>query len=129
MGGLRQVKTYTKDNPPAVLSARKLMTYELKVTASSNNFPKKFRHSIVDKILNTTFELMTCIRAAYEGYDKNNKINYINTAIVKCENVKDILPCVLETLHPQCSINHWNALIDDVEKQLKDWKGSLMGRK
>lgn len=66
------MKTYTKDNPPSLLSARKLMTYEMHVTSNSNNFPKKFRHSIVDNILNTTFELMAHIRIAL-----GNQINTI----------------------------------------------------
>lgn len=123
------MKSYTKDNPPSLISARKLMTYEMHITSNSNNFPKKFRHSIVDNIMNTTFELMAHIRIAYESYNKDDKINNIDIAIVKCEILKDLLPCILDTLHPKCSVNYWNNLIDDVKKQLKNWKGSLMNRK
>lgn len=120
------MKSYTKDDPPSLLSARSLMTYELKITNNVNNFPKKYRHNLVDGIINTTISLMGDIRFAYNGYDKTEKIKYINSAIAKCDSLKDILPCILEVLHPKTSINYWNHLIDDVETQLEKWKGSLI---
>lgn len=120
------MKSYTKDDPPSILSARSLMIYELKITNNINNFPKKYRHNLVDRIINTTVSLMEDIRTAYNGYDKTEKIKYINSAITKCDCLKDILPCILEALHPKISINHWNHLLDELKTQLEKWKGSLI---
>lgn len=120
------MKSYTKDEPSSLLSARKLLSYELTITSNIDNFPKKFRHNLVDRIINITLDIMGNVRYAYNNFDKSEKLNGINKAISECDLLKDILPCVLDALHPKCSINHWNLLIDDLLKQLENWKGSLM---
>lgn len=52
------MKSYAKDDPDVILAIRKLMTHEMKIMGNSNNFPKKFRHNIVDNILNSTYEMV-----------------------------------------------------------------------
>lgn len=120
------MKKYTKENPEVILQIRKLMIYEMKVTGNSNNFPKKYRHNIVDDILRSTYRMIRMARKAYDDYDKNHKARYIEEAAAECNVIKDILPCVLEVLHPSCSIDYWNKLLDETLKQLETWKKSLL---
>lgn len=120
------MKSYTRDNPEVILTIRKLMTYELKITGNNNNFPKKYRHNIVDDILHSTYRMLRMTRKAYDEYDKTRKVRYIEEALSECDVIKDVLPCVLEVLHPSCSIDYWNTILDATKKQLSDWRASLM---
>ena len=105
------------------MDAKKLATHTIKVTNNLNNFPKKYRYNIVDKIINASLLICNYIVEA-NNFNGSTRIAYQTKAIAECEKMKIYIELALNVLHVKCSISYWNRLIDTVETQLKKWRKS-----
>lgn len=110
---------------PAMVDARKLVVYTLKITQNLNNFPKKYRFTLVDKIVCLSMNIFDHVSDANLSWGRD-RINQQNEAIKCCRKLKFYLQCVYEVLKPQCSIPYWSSMVDNIEKQLIGWRSSTM---
>lgn len=108
---------------PVMVSAEKLCCHTLKVTQNLNNFPKKWRFTLVDRLVSCSMDIFDNIQDA-NIFRGEQRIEYINRAISNCRKMKAYLRLVYEVLKPECSIPFWNDMVDDIEKQLTNWRAS-----
>lgn len=112
-----------KEQIKVLVDAKKLSIHTMKVTNNLNNFPKKYRFTLVDKIVRSSLDICNYIIEANTFSGEKRKL-YQTKAISECTKMKLYLEIVLEVLHPSCSINYWAKSIDNVELQLRNWRKS-----
>ena len=62
---------------PVQIDAEKLCKHTLIITNTLNNFPKKYRFTLVDRILRITFDIHDDICNANNSYDMAQRVFYI----------------------------------------------------
>ena len=112
----------TKAKIPVQIDAEKLCKHTLKITSNLKNFPKKYRFTLVDKLVNLTFEIHDNICDANNSFQQEERIWYIQKGISSCRKIEMYIRMVQEVLHPKCSIPYYEKLVDDIRKQLENWK-------
>lgn len=111
----------SSDKIPVQHDAEKLCVYTLKITNNLNNFPKKYRYTLVDRILKLTFDI-------HDGIIKANiargteRIDFQSEIIANCTTLKFYIRMVYEVLKPECSTTYWDKLVDKVESQVRGWQ-------
>lgn len=104
------------------IDAEKLVAHTLKITSNLNNFPKKYRFTLVDRLLTLSFDIHDLICDANNTFDMTVRVSLIQEAVSKCRNLKFYIRLCNEVLKPECSILYWNNMVDGIEKQLLNWK-------
>ena len=112
-----------KEEIKVLVDAKKLATHTLIVTNNLNNFPKKYRFTLVDKIVRCSLDICNYIIEA-NTYSGEIRRKWQTKAITECDKMKLYIEISLVALHPKCSINYWTSLIDDIERQLRNWRRS-----
>ena len=108
---------------PVMVDAEKLVAHTLKVTQNLNNFPKKYRFTLVDKIVSLAMNIYDNISDA--NLSRNGKrIEHQEEAIKSCRKLKFYLQQTYDILHPQCSIPYWSDMVRKIQDQLINWKAS-----
>ena len=110
---------------PVQIDAERLCKRTLIITNNLNNFPKKYRFTLVDRILRITFDIHDYICDANNSYDMTQRVNYIENAVSSCRKLKFYVRMCNEVLKPKCSISYWDELISGIEKQLLNWRVSI----
>lgn len=108
---------------PVAIDAKKLCFHTVKVTNNLNNFPKKYRFTLVDRIVRLSFDVYDAIIDANETRGVE-RVEHISKGIRDCRKMKFYLELTLNLLSPECSITHWTSLVDKVETQLEKWRKS-----
>lgn len=111
-----------KQTIPVQLDAEKLCKHTLTITNNLNNFPKKYRFTLVDRILSITFDIHDLICDANNTFDMQERIVLLGKAISVCRKLKFYVRMCHEVIKPKCSIGYWNETICNIEKQLLNWK-------
>lgn len=106
---------------PVQIAAEQLCEHTLKITQNLNNFPKKYRYTIVDRIIQTALNVHSAILDANSSRG-NERIYYQEVGIRECRKLKFYIRLCQNVLHPKCSIEYWDSLVDNIEKQLLNWK-------
>ena len=96
---------YTKNETPVMRDSRKLCYYTLRVTQNLNNFPKKYRYTLVDRLISSALDIHDNISDANLSWG-SERIAYQTEAIKSCRKMDFYLQCVYEVLKPKCSIPH-----------------------
>ena len=109
------------EDPQVGIDAKKLIAHTLKVTANTDNFPKKYRFTIVNNMTNLCFEIYENIVDANNARGEK-RFQYITRAISNCRKFRGYLEITLEVLHPKCSINYWAKMVNGIETQLLNWR-------
>lgn len=107
---------------PVQIEAEKLCKHTLTVTNNLNNFPKKYRFTLVDRIVRISFDIHDDICDANNSYNMEERVWYIEKAISQCRKMKFYVRLCQEILRPKCSIEYWDQLIAGIEKQLQNWR-------
>lgn len=68
------------------IDAEKLCKHTLKITSNLKNFPKKYRFTLVDKLVRLTFDIHDNICDANNSFNKDERIYYIQRGISCCRN-------------------------------------------
>lgn len=110
------------DTIPAQLEAEKLCKHTLIITNNINNFPKKYRFTLVDRILSLAFDIHDHVCDANNSYDMKQRIRLIENGISSCRKLKFYIRLCKEVLDPQCSIEYWDGLVSGIEDQLSRWR-------
>ena len=111
-----------------VVKAEELATHSFRLTTNSNRYPKKYRHSLCDKIQIKSLEI-------YESLFEANRINNKTDKKARCEMItKSITYCDELLFFIKLSMNlgilggnyaeYWTKLASDVKNMALAWRKS-----
>ena len=100
------------------VKAKELAVHSFKLTSNCNRYPKKYRHSLVDKIQIKSLEI-------YETLIEANRINNITHKSLRCETITKAITYCDELLFyielsmnlgllNDVSVSHWSKMVSDV---------------
>ena len=109
-----------------IVKAKELAIHTLKLTSNPNRYPKKYRHSLVDKMQIKSLEI-------YEKLMEANRINNITNKYLRCETItKAITYCDELLFFIELSMNleiindksaeYWTGLVSDVKHMALAWR-------
>lgn len=109
-----------------IVKAKELAVHSFKLTSNCNRYPKKYRHSLVDKIQIKSLEI-------YETLFEANRINNVTNKRERCETItKAITYCdellflielsmELDLLSDK-SVAYWSKMVSDVKYMAIAWR-------
>lgn len=109
-----------------IVKAKELMKHTYVLTSNANRYPKKFRHSLVDRMQIVSMDI-------YEILLEANRINNQTEKRVRCETItKAIMNCdklltyielsmELNLLNPK-SAEYWSKMVSDVKYMAIAWR-------
>ena len=109
-----------------IVKAKELAVHTFKLTSNCNRYPKKYRHSLVDKIQIKSLEI-------YETLFEANRIDNINNKHLRCETItKAITYCDELLFFVELSMNlellngksaeYWSKMASDVKFMAIAWR-------
>ena len=109
-----------------IVKAKELAVHSFKLTSNNNRYPKKYRHSICDKIQIKSLEIHDTLLEA-------NTINNITHKRLRCETItKAITLCNQLLFYIELSMNlgllvdksaeYWSKLCSDVKHLAIAWR-------
>ena len=109
-----------------IVKAKELATHSFKLTSNANRYPKKYRHSLVDKIQIKSLEI-------YEMLFEANRINNTTDKKLRCETItKAITYCDELLFFIELSMNlnilndksaeYWSKMVSDVKYMSIAWR-------
>ena len=108
--------------------SKELALHSFRLTSNSNRYPKKYRHSLCDKIQIKSLEI-------YEVLFEANRINNVTDKNARCEMItKAITYCDELMFYIELSMNlgllngdsagYWSRLATDVKRMSIAWRTS-----
>ena len=109
-----------------IVKAKELAEHSFKLTSNSNRYPKKYRHSICDRIQLVSLDL-------YETLMEANRINNISRKSDRCEMItKAIMLCDKLLFYIELSMKlnllndksaeYWSKMVMDVKYMSIAWR-------
>ena len=109
-----------------IVKAKELAVHSFKLTSNANRYPKKYRHSLVDKIQIKSLEI-------YETLFEANRINNRIQKQERCETItKGITFCDELLFYIELSMNlgllsdnsaaYWSKMVQDVKYMSIAWR-------
>ena len=109
-----------------IVKAKELAVHSFKLTSNCNRFPKKFRHSLVDRIQNKSMDI-------YEALFEANRINnmthkrercdVITRAITICDELQFYIELSMNLgLLSGNSVAYWSKMVSDVKYMSIAWR-------
>ena len=114
-----------------IVKAKELAVHSFRLTSNSNRYPKKYRHSLVDKIQIKSLEIYENLHEANRinnKTDKRARCETITKAITYCEELNFFieLSMGLDILSGN-SAQYWSKLVSDVKFMAIAWRKSEKG--
>lgn len=109
-----------------IVKAKELAVHSFKLTSNSNRYPKKYRHSLCDRIQLLSLDL-------YESLMEANRISNVTRKAERCEMItRAITLCdkllfyielsmILELLNDK-SAEYWSKMVMDVKYMSIAWR-------
>ena len=109
-----------------IVKAKELAVHSFKLTSNANRYPKKYRHSLVDKIQIKSleiFETLTEANRINNKTDKRARCEAITKAITYCDELLFFieLSMNLEILNGG-SAAYWSKIVSDVKFMSIAWR-------
>ena len=109
-----------------IIKAKELAVHSFKLTSNCNRYPKKYRHSLVDRIQIKSLEI-------YDALLEANSINNMRTKLLRCDTItKAITYCnelmfyielsMLLGLLNYNSAEYWSKMVADVKYMAIAWR-------
>ena len=109
-----------------IIKAKELAVHSYKLTSNSNRYPKKYRHSLADRIQLRSLDI-------YDTLLEANRINNVTGKALRCEAItRAIMYCdqllfYIELSMPLTeqsaeSIQYWSKLVTDVKYMAIAWR-------
>lgn len=109
-----------------IVKAKELAVHSFKLTSNANRYPKKYRHSLCDKIQVKSLELFETLLEA-------NRINNVNNKYLRCETItRAITYCDELLFYIELSMNlnflnnnsaaYWSKMVSDVKYMAIAWR-------
>jgi len=109
-----------------IIKAKELALHSFKLTSNCNRYPKKYRHSLVDKIQNKSLEIYDTLLEANtinNQTQKARRCEMITRAITLCNQMLFYieLSMNLQLLSPD-SAGYWSKMVSDVKFMSLAWR-------
>lgn len=109
-----------------IVKAKELAEHSFRLTSNCNRYPKKYRHSLADKIQIKSLEI-------YETLLEANRINNVTNKALRCETItKAITYCDELLFYIELSMNlsllnssssaYWSKMVSDVKYMAIAWR-------
>lgn len=109
-----------------IIKAKELAVHSFRLTSNCNRYPKKYRHSLVDRIQLKSLEI-------YETLFEANRINNKTNKRDRCETITRAITCCDELLfYIELSMNlnllndkssaYWSKMVTDVKYMSIAWR-------
>lgn len=109
-----------------IVKAKELATHTFKLTSNCNRYPKKYRHSLVDKIQIKALDIYTTL---FEANRINNvthkyqRLEMITQAITYCDELLFFIELSMNlSLLADNSSAYWSRLVSDVKYMAIAWR-------
>lgn len=111
-----------------IVKAKDLAVHSFKLTANCNRYPKKYRHSLVDRIQVKSLDIYETLLEANRTNNVRNKwerCEMITRAITICDEMLFYieLSMMLELLNAK-SAEYWSKMVQDVKYMAIAWRTS-----
>lgn len=109
-----------------IVKAKELAVHSFKLTSNCNRYPKKYRHSLVDRIQIKSLDI-------YETLLEANRINNVSNKRERCETITRAITFCDELLfYIELSMNlgllndkstaYWSKMVSDVKYMAIAWR-------
>lgn len=109
-----------------IVKAKELSVHSFKLTSNSDRFPKKYRHSLADRIQIRSMDI-------FEKLLEANRINNNTAKWQRCEKITEAVTCCDELLfYIELSMNlnllndrsaaYWSKMVQDVKYMAIAWR-------
>ena len=109
-----------------IVKAKELMKHTYVLTSNANRYPKKFRHSLVDRMQIVSmdiYELLLEANRINNQIEKRIRCETITKAIMNCDKLLTYieLSMVLNLLNPK-SAEYWSKMVSNVKYMAIAWR-------
>ena len=109
-----------------IVKAKELAVHTFKLTSNCNRYPKKYRHSLVDRIQNKSLDIYDTLLEANRIHNvirKQERCEMITRAITFCDELLFYieLSMMLELLNDK-SAEYWSKMVQDVKYMSIAWR-------
>lgn len=109
-----------------IVKAKELAVHSFRLTSNCNRYPKKFRHSLADRIQNRSMDI-------YETLMEANRINNVTYKRERCEAITraitfcdQLLFCIELSMNldliSHSSADYWSKMVLDVKYMSIAWR-------
>ena len=109
-----------------IIKAKELATHTFRLTSNCNRYPKKYRHSLVDKIQIKALDIYTTL---FEANRINNvshryqRVEMISRAITYCDELLFYIELSMNlNLLTDNSSTYWSKIVSDVKYMSIAWR-------
>ena len=115
-----------------IVKAKELAVHTFKLTINTNRYPKKLRHSLVDKMQIKALEIYEILFEANRINNttrKNERCEAITKAITYCDELNFFIELSIElALLSDGSAGYWSRIVSDVKNMAIAWRTSERAR-
>lgn len=115
-----------------ITKAKELAVHTFKLTINTNRYPKKLRHSLVDKLQIKSLEIYETLFEAnrINVANKNERCEMITKAITYCDELSFFIELSIElSMLSDGSAGYWSRLVSDVKNMAIAWRTSERARR
>lgn len=115
-----------------ITAVKKLAVHTFELTINTNRYPKKLRHSLVDKMQIKSLEIYEALFEAnrINIANKNERCEMITKAITYCDELNFFIELSMElALLNDGSAGYWSRLVSDVKNMAIAWRTSERARR
>lgn len=108
------------------VKAQELMVHTYKLTSNCDRYPKKYRHSLADRMQLLSMDVYEALIRANRTSNitnKNKRCDYITEAITNCDFLLKYIELSMELkLLNARSSQYWSGLASDVKHMALAWR-------
>ena len=116
----------TEKELKVIIKAKELSTHTFILTSNSNRYPKKYRHSLVDRIQLKSIDIYTELFEANRTSnitDKAERLKKISNAITYCDELLFLIELSMQLkLLSDGSMAYWTQMVCDVKYMAIAWR-------
>lgn len=116
------------DDLKVIVKAKELMKHTYILTSNCNRYPKKYRHSLVDRLQIKSMEIYEYLLEANRINNKTDKrlrCEVITKAIMLCDVIQTYIELSMELkLLSDGSAEYWSKMVTDVKRMSIAWRKS-----
>ena len=109
-----------------IVKAKELAVYSFKLTSNCNRYPKKYRHSLVDRIQIRSMDLYEALLEANRIHNKTHRrerCEMITRAITLCDELLFYIELSMSLdLLKGTSADYWSKMVTDVKYMSIAWR-------